>query len=71
MLLAIIFAGAQGEDAFSPQNTVLLQQIKQRAMADLANVPNYVCVDSIERPCGYRASASSGALTDYIWSLLT
>jgi hypothetical protein len=43
------FCGAQTEDAFSPQNTVLLQQIKHRAMADLASVPNYVCVDSIER----------------------
>ena len=49
MLLAVTFAGAQTEDALSPQNTVLLQQIKQRAMGDLASVPNYVCVDSIER----------------------
>jgi hypothetical protein len=49
MLLAIIFAGAQTEDAFSPENTVILQQIKQRAMAALASVPNYVCVDAIER----------------------
>jgi hypothetical protein len=49
MLLAVIFVGAQTKDAFSPENTVLLQQIKQRVMADLASVPNYVCVDSMER----------------------
>jgi len=49
MLLAVIFAWAQTEDAYSPENTVILEQINQRAMADLASVPNYVCVDSIER----------------------
>jgi hypothetical protein len=26
-----------------------LEQIRQRAIADLASVPNYVCVGSIER----------------------
>jgi hypothetical protein len=35
--------------AVSWAQTNLLEQIRQRAIADLASVPNYVCVDSIER----------------------
>jgi len=42
-------AWAQTNDASSPETAGLLEQIKQRAMEDLASVPNYVCVDSIER----------------------
>jgi hypothetical protein len=39
-LLAITVAWAQTNDSSSPET---------RAMQDLAGVPNYVCVDSIER----------------------
>jgi hypothetical protein len=42
-------AWAQTSDASSPESAGLLEQIKQRATEDLASVPNYVCVDSIER----------------------
>jgi len=50
LLLAVIAgAWAQTNDASSPESTGLVEQIKQRAMQDLATVPNYVCVDSIER----------------------
>ena len=48
-LMIIAISGVQTEDNSSTQNTILLQQIKQRAIADLGSVPNYVCVDSIER----------------------
>jgi len=48
-LVVIAISAAQTEDRSSNQNTALLQQIKQRAIADLVSVPNYVCVDSIER----------------------
>lgn len=49
-MLAIAGAWAQTtEDASSPERTGLLERIKQRAIEDLASVPNYVCVDSIER----------------------
>jgi hypothetical protein len=48
-LLVIAIAAAQAEDNSSTENTVLLRQIKQRALADLGSVPNYVCFDSIER----------------------
>jgi hypothetical protein len=47
--MVIAISAVQTEDNSSAQNTVLLQQIKQRAIADLGSVPNYVCVDSIER----------------------
>jgi hypothetical protein len=42
-------AWAQTSDASPPESAGLLEQIKQRATEDLARVPNYVCVDSIER----------------------
>jgi hypothetical protein len=42
-------AWAQTNDASSPESAGLLEQIKQRAAEDLASVPNYVCIDSIER----------------------
>jgi len=48
-LVAVAISAAQTEDNSSTQNTVLLQQIKQRAISDLGSVPNYVCVYSIER----------------------
>jgi hypothetical protein len=50
LVLAIAAAWAQTtEDTSSPESTILLERIKQRAVQDLASVPNYVCVDSIER----------------------
>jgi hypothetical protein len=50
LLLSFIAAArAQAPDTASPDGTRLLEKIKQRAMEDLASVPNYVCVDSIER----------------------
>jgi len=51
LLLLAVIAGAWAltNDASSPESTGLVEQIKQRAMQDLATVPNYVCVDSIER----------------------
>jgi hypothetical protein len=50
LVLAVIAgAWAQTKDTSSPESTGLLEQIKQRAIEDLANVPNYACVDSIER----------------------
>jgi hypothetical protein len=49
VLAVVAISTAQTEDHSSTQNTELLQQIKQRAMAELWSVPNYVCVDSIER----------------------
>ena len=51
LLLLAVMAGAwaQTKDASSPETAGLLEQIKQRATEDLASVPNYVCVDSIER----------------------
>ena len=45
MLAAMAGALAQTPDA-SPG---LLEQVRQRAKADLVSVPNFVCVDSIER----------------------
>jgi len=48
-LVVIAISAAQTEDHSSNQDTARLQQIKQRAIADLGSVPNYVCVDSIER----------------------
>jgi hypothetical protein len=49
-LLAVIAgAWAQTNDASSPESTGLFEQIRQRAMQELSGVPNYVCVDSIER----------------------
>ena len=42
-------AWAQTSDASSPDGAGLLEQIEHRATEDLASVPNYVCVDSIER----------------------
>src|ERR1039458_10092529 len=48
-LVVVAIAAAQTEDNSPAQDPVLLQQIKQRAIADLGSVPNYVCVDSIER----------------------
>jgi hypothetical protein len=42
-------AWAQTSDASSPESAGLLEQIKQHATEDLASLPNYVCVDSIER----------------------
>jgi len=51
LLVAVVLAKAwaQTSDAPSPESTGLLAQIKQRATRDLASVPNFVCVDSIER----------------------
>ena len=52
VLAAMAGAWAQRNDASSPEgveSTGLLEQIKQRAMEDLTGLPNYVCVDSIER----------------------
>ena len=40
---------AQTKDTSSPESPDLLEQIKLRALEDLASVPNYVCVDSIAR----------------------
>jgi len=48
-LVVVTISAAQTEGSALTQNAVLLQQIKQRAIADLGSVPNYVCVDSIER----------------------
>jgi hypothetical protein len=48
-LVVIAISAAQTEDSSAAQNPLLLQQIKQRAITDLGSVPNYVCVDSIER----------------------
>jgi hypothetical protein len=51
LLLLAVMAGAwaQTNVASPPESTSLLDQIKQRALEDLAGVPNYVCVASIER----------------------
>jgi len=51
LLVAAVLARAwaQASDVSSPDGEGLLDQIKQRATEDLASVPNYVCVDSIER----------------------
>ena len=52
LLVVMAGAGAQTNNVSSPEeieSTRLLEQIKQRALEDLASVPNYVCVDSIER----------------------
>ena len=49
VLIVIAGAWAQSNDASSPESPDVLEQIKQRVIEDLANVPNYVCVDSIER----------------------
>jgi len=51
-LLGLVFvaeAWAQTNDTASLEGTGLLDRIKQRAIEDLASVPNYVCADSIER----------------------
>jgi len=42
-------AWAQTNDSSSPETTGLLEQIRERAIGDLASVPNYICVDSIDR----------------------
>jgi hypothetical protein len=51
LLVLVVIGGAwaQTNDASPPETTSLLDQIKQRAIQDLADVPNYVCIDSIER----------------------
>jgi hypothetical protein len=51
LLALAVMAGAwaQTNHPSSPESTGLLQQIQQRALEDLASVPNYVCVDSTER----------------------
>jgi hypothetical protein len=38
-----------GPGSTPPESANVLDQIKQRAIESLANVPNYICVDSIER----------------------
>ena len=50
LVLAVI-AGvwAQTNDGASPESSNLLDQIRHRVLEDLVGVPNYVCVDSIER----------------------
>ena len=50
LVLAVI-AGvwAQTNDGAPPESSYLLDQIKHRVLEDLVGVPNYVCVDSIER----------------------
>jgi hypothetical protein len=49
-MLAIMAGGwAQTQHTSSPESAGILEQLKQQALRDLANVPNYVCVDSIER----------------------
>lgn len=40
---------AQGDSASPLENAGRLEQIKQHAIEDLTRIPNYVCVDSIER----------------------
>jgi len=42
-------AWAQTTEPPSPEATALLERIKQHAIAELATVPNFVCVDSVER----------------------
>lgn len=42
-------AWAQTNADSSPETTGLLERIRQRAIDDLASVPNYICVDSVER----------------------
>lgn len=49
VLALMPWACAQTQDTSSPESKGLLEQIKQRVIEDLASVPNYVCVDSIER----------------------
>jgi hypothetical protein len=50
LLLAVMAeAWAQKNDGASPESADFLQQIKFRVTEDLAGVPNYICVDSIER----------------------
>ena len=48
-LASLAGACAQTNDASSPESPALLERVKQRALDELASVPNYVCVDSIER----------------------
>jgi hypothetical protein len=51
LLLMGVTAGAWAptNDTPLPENTGTLEQIRQRAIEELASAPNYVCVDSIER----------------------
>jgi hypothetical protein len=42
-------ACAQTSSPSSPESPGLLYQIRQHALAELASMPNFVCVDSIER----------------------
>ena len=52
MLMVVAEASAQMENSSLPEGTVLLEEIRQRVIKDLAEMPNYVCVDSIERSLG-------------------
>jgi hypothetical protein len=63
LLVLALVAGtwAQTKDTPSPESTGLLEQIQLRALEDLASVPNYVCIDSIERSLWIPASISSDA----------
>ena len=50
LLLALIAGSWAGtDDNVAQRGAAALPEIKRRALADLANVPNYVCVDTIER----------------------
>lgn len=49
MRLLLLLAVTAGAWAQTKEGTDPLEQVRQRALEDLASVPNYVCVDSIER----------------------
>jgi hypothetical protein len=46
-VIAGVWAGTS--DGVSPESSGLLEQIKRHVIEDLAGLPNYVCVDAIER----------------------
>ena len=57
MRFLLVLAAMAGARAQKAENTDRLERIKQRAIDDFATVPNYVCVDSIERSLSIRGES--------------
>lgn len=47
--LLLIAAGVLAQDTNLPRQVLLLARIKEKALDDLARVPNYTCIETIER----------------------
>ncbi len=49
LALFLIAAAASAQDARIPEETLLLARIKAKALEDMARLPNYACIETVER----------------------